>query len=110
MASHMAIKLVGAGIRNPDGARKRSQLRPGRHSLVSVASPGQTQASDLSACSYVSCCLRFPHAGDVAIKVQGDFTWDPDKPPTLTGLNLSFTKGQLVAVVGPTGSGKTSLM
>jgi ABC-type bacteriocin/lantibiotic exporter with double-glycine peptidase domain len=49
-------------------------------------------------------------AGEVAIKVIGDFTWDPDKPPTLTGLNLHITKGQLVAVVGPTGSGKTSLM
>lgn len=53
------------------------------------------------------CLVR---AGDVAIKVSGDFTWDPDKPPTLTGLNLRITKGQLVAVVGPTGSGKTSLM
>lgn len=42
--------------------------------------------------------------------MQGDFTWDPDKPPTLTGLNLKITRGQLVAVVGPTGSGKTSLM
>jgi ATP-binding cassette subfamily B protein len=50
------------------------------------------------------------YTGDVAIKLQGDFTWDPDKPPTLTGLNLSIPKGQLVAVVGPTGSGKTSLM
>lgn len=49
-------------------------------------------------------------ADDVAIKLQGDFTWDPDKPPTLTGLHLNITRGQLVAVVGPTGSGKTSLM
>jgi len=49
-------------------------------------------------------------ADDAAIKLQGDFTWDPDKPPTLTGLHLNITRGQLVAVVGPTGSGKTSLM
>lgn len=62
---------------------------------------------------YCHCWIALPvlsTADDVAIKVQGDFTWDPDKPPTLTSLNLRITKGQLVAVVGPTGSGKTSLM
>jgi ATP-binding cassette subfamily C (CFTR/MRP) protein 1 len=45
-----------------------------------------------------------------AIRVHGDFSWDPDKQPALTDLALSIPKGTFVAVVGPTGSGKTSLI
>jgi ABC-type multidrug transport system fused ATPase/permease subunit len=45
-----------------------------------------------------------------AICIHGDFSWDPAKPPALTDLNLSIPKGTFVAVVGPTGSGKTSLL
>jgi ABC-type multidrug transport system fused ATPase/permease subunit len=45
-----------------------------------------------------------------AISVAGDFSWDPDKPPALTDLSLSIPQGTFVAVVGPTGSGKTSLI
>jgi len=50
------------------------------------------------------------HSQQVAIKISGDFTWSPDQPATLTNLNLVIDKGALVAVVGPTGSGKTSLI
>ncbi|WIA43760.1 hypothetical protein OEZ86_010184 [Tetradesmus obliquus] len=45
-----------------------------------------------------------------AICIHGDFSWDPDKPPALTDLSLSIPQGTFVAVVGPTGSGKTSLI
>ncbi|KAF6252635.1 hypothetical protein COO60DRAFT_504509 [Scenedesmus sp. NREL 46B-D3] len=45
-----------------------------------------------------------------AICVHGDFSWDPAKPPALTALSLSIPKATFVAVVGPTGSGKTSLI
>lgn len=31
-------------------------------------------------------------AHDVAIRIRGDFTWDPDKPPTLTDLDLTIPK------------------
>ncbi|XP_050370619.1 ABC transporter C family member 12-like [Argentina anserina] len=47
-----------------------------------------------------------------AISIQdGHFSWDPkaDKP-TLSNINLDITVGSLVAVVGGTGEGKTSLI
>jgi ABC-type transport system involved in cytochrome bd biosynthesis fused ATPase/permease subunit len=45
-----------------------------------------------------------------AISIHGDFSWDPDKLPALTDLSLNIPAGTFVAVVGPTGSGKTSLI
>lgn len=47
----------------------------------------------------------------IAISVQnGTFTWDKTRPPTLTGIDLAVKRGQLVAVVGPVGAGKSSLL
>ncbi|OKL48728.1 ABC transporter ATP-binding protein [Boudabousia marimammalium] len=37
------------------------------------------------------------------------FSYEPGKP-VITGLNLSVKKGQTVAIVGPTGAGKTTLV
>lgn len=45
-----------------------------------------------------------------AITLRGDFTWDPTSPPALTGLDVQIQTGSLVAVVGPTGCGKSSLL
>ncbi|XP_070201565.1 ATP-binding cassette sub-family C member 3-like [Littorina saxatilis] len=41
---------------------------------------------------------------------DGTFTWDRSLPPSLSGINLDVKEGQLVAVVGPVGAGKSSLL
>lgn len=42
---------------------------------------------------------------------QGTFTWDEtDNRPTLSNININVESGNLVAIVGPVGSGKTSLL
>lgn len=38
-----------------------------------------------------------------------EFSYSPDKP-LITGLNISIKPGQLVAIVGPTGAGKTTIV
>ncbi|KAK2141833.1 hypothetical protein LSH36_1034g00008 [Paralvinella palmiformis] len=43
--------------------------------------------------------------------IDGSFTWNmSDKKPTLQDINISVQEGQLVAVVGVVGSGKSSLL
>uniref|UniRef100_A0A2R9BIW1 ABC-type glutathione-S-conjugate transporter n=1 Tax=Pan paniscus TaxID=9597 RepID=A0A2R9BIW1_PANPA len=41
---------------------------------------------------------------------SGTFTWAQDLPPTLHSLDIQVPKGALVAVVGPVGCGKSSLV
>lgn len=42
--------------------------------------------------------------------VNGEFAWDPaTEEPTMKDINFQVRKGQLVMVVGPVGSGKSSL-
>ena len=46
-----------------------------------------------------------------AITVQnGNFGWDPQKPPILSDINLSVPKGRLTMLVGPVGCGKSTLL
>jgi ABC-type Mn2+/Zn2+ transport system ATPase subunit len=44
------------------------------------------------------------------VRLAGEFTWDIDAPASLVDLDLSVPRGSLVAVVGMTGSGKSSLL
>ncbi|KAG2427456.1 hypothetical protein HXX76_012392 [Chlamydomonas incerta] len=48
--------------------------------------------------------------GATAVRLTGDYGWDPKAPPTLVDLDLDIKAGQLVAVVGSTGSGKSTLI
>ncbi|MEW5304006.1 MAG: hypothetical protein WDW36_006649 [Sanguina aurantia] len=48
--------------------------------------------------------------GEPAVSMAGDFSWDPTAAPSLTDIHLEIPAGQLVAVVGSTGSGKSSLI
>ena len=49
-------------------------------------------------------------AGETAIRLAGEFTWDEGAPASLVDIDLAITAGSLVAVVGQTGSGKSSLL
>ncbi|XP_025100797.1 LOW QUALITY PROTEIN: canalicular multispecific organic anion transporter 2-like [Pomacea canaliculata] len=47
----------------------------------------------------------------VAASIEnGTFTWDKKEKPTLKDINLEVKEGQLVAVIGPVGAGKSSLI
>lgn len=50
--------------------------------------------------------------GDTAIElVDGEFTWDgDDNGPALQGINLKVKRGEVVAIVGDVGSGKSSFV
>ncbi|XP_008569047.1 PREDICTED: canalicular multispecific organic anion transporter 2 [Galeopterus variegatus] len=57
------------------------------------------------------CVERKTISPGYAITVHsGTFTWGQDLPPTLHSLNIEIPKGALVAVVGPVGCGKSSLV
>lgn len=48
---------------------------------------------------------------DPLVIENGSFTWgEPTETPTLSNINLHISSGQLVAVVGTVGSGKSSLV
>ncbi|XP_014689382.3 ATP-binding cassette sub-family C member 3 isoform X1 [Equus asinus] len=57
------------------------------------------------------CVERKTIAPGHAITIHnGTFTWAQDLPPILHSLNIQVPKGALVAVVGPVGCGKSSLV
>lgn len=41
---------------------------------------------------------------------QASFSWGADEEPILKGINLEIREGSMVAVVGPVGCGKSSLI
>ena len=48
---------------------------------------------------------------NVAVDIQeASFSWSHDLPPVLSKVNVKVGKGDLVAVMGSVGSGKSSLL
>ncbi|XP_066094773.1 ATP-binding cassette sub-family C member 2 [Saccopteryx bilineata] len=55
--------------------------------------------------------IQQDHDSDKAVQFsEASFTWDRDAEATIQNVNLDIMPGQLVAVVGSVGSGKSSLM
>jgi ABC-type multidrug transport system fused ATPase/permease subunit len=55
--------------------------------------------------------VRLPNAEPEIVLRQATFQWDPSAlSPTLLNINLHIKQGELVAVVGTTGSGKSSIV
>ena len=53
----------------------------------------------------------FVDLADYALEAEkASFAWGPNEPPCLKNINLSVKAGQLIAVVGQVGSGKSSLV
>ncbi len=53
---------------------------------------------------------RLHPTGESGLSLHGNFSWDSKGPPSIADVNLEVPVGQLVVVVGATGSGKTSLL
>ncbi len=55
-------------------------------------------------------CGKLPGEAEGYIRFENvDFSYDPDSP-LIEGLNIDVKKGQNVAIVGPTGAGKTTIV
>ena len=86
---------LGAGDR-PAGARGvRAGDRDPPHA------PGIVDGPEAAA-------LREPVRGEIEIR-RLTFSYAPDRPPALRDLSLRIEAGRSVAIVGPTGAGKTTL-
>lgn len=58
-----------------------------------------------------STSVTFPLSdGDSVVIEDGSFSWTSNGPPYLRSINMKVKTGSLVAVVGPVGSGKSSLL
>lgn len=56
-------------------------------------------------------CVEDTDEDQVAISIKdAAFAWSPPSPRALSAITLTVHKGQLVAIVGPPGSGKSSLL
>ncbi|KAK6173040.1 hypothetical protein SNE40_016576 [Patella caerulea] len=53
---------------------------------------------------------HFTKPGNVIEIHDGTFSWDESLPPTLKSINMEIKEGELIAVVGPVGAGKSSLL
>ncbi|KIY96166.1 hypothetical protein MNEG_11795 [Monoraphidium neglectum] len=79
----------------------------------SASSPGAANGVGHAAAAPAAADGAGDVTGDViapAVSLHGDFTWDPDRAPTLVDLDLDIPRGKLIAVVGSTGAGKTSFL
>eukprot|EP00913_Durusdinium_trenchii_P034369 g32154.t1 len=53
---------------------------------------------------------HWPSSGGDFVKIQGTYCWSMDSPPAIRQVQLQVPCGELVAVVGGVGSGKSALL
>ena len=51
-----------------------------------------------------------PGAADLVGFADATFAWSPEEPPLLHSISMNIREGRLVVVVGPVGSGKSSML
>ncbi|XP_045141944.1 ATP-binding cassette sub-family C member 6 [Echinops telfairi] len=56
------------------------------------------------------CLSRCPAGEDCITVCRGTFAWSPESPPCLQRISLAVPQGCLLAVIGPVGAGKSSLL
>ena len=81
-----------------------------------LASDEQSEIKTLPAASQGPCASSYQwathqfDAGEMAVHMKGDFAWNRDSEPCLRNLDVQIASGSVTAIVGPTGSGKTSFL
>ena len=71
------------------------------------SAPGRAPCNALRPAPHALC----PPPADVAVEISdGNFSWYNEEGPSLRDVNLSIAKGELVCIVGSTGSGKSNIL
>jgi ABC-type bacteriocin/lantibiotic exporter with double-glycine peptidase domain len=122
------VVLVGGGIAVADGSMSfgdliafMAVLALARGQLNWVAAAVPEVLTGLAAIERIDAVLenreREPYSGTRPIEVRGEIAWRDvtfgyrrEEPPVLSEVSLTVQPGETLAVLGPTGAGKTTLM
>lgn len=85
-----------------------SRMMASRHAVDEVYA--EFEKSDSGALSFSSERVAPLEFCDVICAENLSFSYDPSTPETISGLNIRLGKNQSLGIVGPTGSGKSTLV